>query len=435
MFKGCIANVLPESIAAEVGLAPGDKILAVNNKTVKDIIDLSFLLADENIELLAEKANGVQEIIEIEKDYDEDLGIEFESAVFDGVKSCANRCIFCFVDQIPPGMRETLYIKDDDYRLSFLYGNFITLTNIAEEDLKRIRQLNLSPLYVSVHTTNSKLRVKMLNNKNSGDILAKLQELIQLGVEIHTQIVLCPGYNDQAELLKTISDLAALRPGVLSAGVVPVGLTRFRENCHPLNKFTAEQAAKVIDELSSLQAKFRQESGSSFVYPADELYLLAGRDIPAYEWYDEFPQLENGIGLVRAFITEWEETAIDCSGYEEKVNIDIVCGQSVAEIFSQLVSTLTIRNLAVRIVPVENRFFGECVTVTGLLTGRDIIAAIAGWKDSNRTGVILSGVALRKSDGKFLDNITPQEVAKVAGVPVKVADSAAEVKSLLENFR
>ena len=434
MFKGIIANVLPESIAAEVGLVPGDKLLAVNNKTVRDIIDLSFLLADENIELLAEKANGDKEIIDIEKDYDEDFGIEFESAVFDGVKSCANRCIFCFVDQMPPGMRETLYVKDDDYRLSFLYGNFITLTNITAKDLKRIRKLKLSPLYVSVHTTSPKLRVKMLNNKNSGDILVRLKELTQLGIEIHTQIVVCPGYNDQAELLKTIKDLAALRPGVLSVGVVPVGLTRFREDCHPLDKFTAEQAAKLIDEISSLQAEFRQKSGSSFVYLADELYLLAGRVMPDYEWYDEFPQLENGIGLVQAFITEWEETAIDCSGYEEEVNIDIVCGQSTAEIFRRLIETLAIRNLNARIIPVKNRFFGEGVTVTGLLTGKDIIDTIEGLKDGKKTGIILPGVALRKSDGKFLDDIIPQEVADFVGVPVKVAESAAEVKRLLGKF-
>ena len=269
------------------------------------------------LKLLIEKTNGEREVLEIEKEYDEDLGIEFESAVFDGVRRCANKCIFCFVDQMAPGMRESLYVKDDDYRLSFLYGNFVTLTNSSPQDINRIRRLHLSPLYISVHTTNGSLREKMLNNKNAGKIMEQLDTLIESGIEMHTQVVLCPDINDGIELEKTISDLYSLHPSIISMAIVPVGLSRYRDNCYSLQVFTPEQALNVVNAVSKWQQKCRKASGTSFVYLSDEFYLNAGQPIPEYDLYDGFPQLENGIGLVRNFLFEWQQEPIAATGYQE----------------------------------------------------------------------------------------------------------------------
>lgn len=327
-YKGIISNVKPDSIGLEIGLVPGDRLLAVNGESVQDIIDLSFALAEEEIELLIEHVSGEREIISFEKDYDEELGLEFESAVFDNVRQCANKCVFCFVDQMPPGMRDSLYIKDDDYRLSFLYGNFVTLTNIGPRDLERIAKLHLSPLYVSVHTTNGTLREKMLGGKRAGKIMGQLTELVEKGIDLHTQVVLCPGFNDGRELERTIRDLYALHPSVLSLAIVPVGLTRYRDDCHPLTGFTQNGSREVIRLVRQWQEKCRQETGESFVYLADEFYLAAGEEIPDYEAYDGFPQLENGVGIVRAFLAEWEEERIPDAGYLEPHFIDVVCGTS-----------------------------------------------------------------------------------------------------------
>lgn len=432
--SGIIVQVSPDSIADELGLEPGDRLLAVNGQEISDIIELSFMLADDNIELLIEKTTGEQEILEIEKDYDEDLGIEFESAVFDGVKRCGNKCIFCFVDQMPKNMRESLYIKDDDYRLSFLYGNFVTLTNISPNDMKRIRQLHLSPLYVSVHTTNGSLREKMLGSKQAGKIMTQIKQLIGSGIELHTQVVLCPGINDGKELEKTIQDLSALYPGVLSLAIVPVGLSRYRDNCYSLNMFSPEQANEIIKMVSNWQEKCRKETGRSFVYLADEFYLKANCEIPEYALYDDFPQLENGIGLVRNFLTEWQENDENITEYQEPHYLDVVCGISAVKVLQPLFSTLLIPNLHIRVVPVENKFFGPNITVSGLLTGQDIINALTALPGP-RTGVIIPGVALRKGETVFLDNITPESIAAKLGVPVRAAYSGNDLRQLLQTWR
>lgn len=250
---GIITKVYDDSLGFELGLEVGDKILEINGQSLNDIIDYSFALADEEIEILIEKANGEQEIIEFDKDYDEELGIEFESAVFDGIKKCANRCIFCFVDQMAPKMRKTLYVKDDDYRMSFLYGNFITLTNLSEANLERIKKLHMTPLFVSVHATNGELRAKMLNNKNAANIMNNINTLIKADIDIHTQVVLCPGINDGKYLEQTIEELAALQPHVLSLAIVPVGLTKYREKCYKLEKFTMEQAKEIVKYVTLCQ--------------------------------------------------------------------------------------------------------------------------------------------------------------------------------------
>lgn len=433
-YSGVVARVLPDSIAMEVGLEPGDRLITVDGEHIRDIIDLSFALADENVELLIQKTNGEREILEIEKDYDEDLGIEFESAVFDGVRRCANQCIFCFVDQMAPNMRESLYVKDDDYRLSFLYGNFVTLTNSSSQDFDRIRRLHLSPLYVSVHTTNGTLREKMLNNKNAGKIMTQLDTLITSGIEMHTQIVLCPDINDGSELEKTISDLYALHPSVLTMAIVPVGLSRYRENCYSLQVFTPEQALAVVTMVSKWQQKCRKKSGTSFVYLSDEFYLTAGQPIPEYDFYDGFPQLENGIGLIRNFLHEWEQGSVVVKGYEKPHHIDVMCGVSAQKIIGPLLNAVKIPNLTIRVIPVENNFFGNNITVSGLLTGQDILATLAQ-TDGVRTGVIIPGAALRKGEGIFLDNMTLDELEGRAAVPVRAAYGAEDLRQLLQAWR
>ncbi len=433
-YSGIVSKVMPGSIADEIGLKEGDRLLAVDGQNIRDIIDLSFALADDFVELLIEKKNGEQEVFEIEKEYDEDLGIEFESAVFDGVRRCANKCIFCFVDQMAPGMRESLYVKDDDYRLSFLYGNFVTLTNLGPNDIKRINQLHLSPLYISIHTTNGALREKMLNNKFAGKIMDQLNTLIANGVEMHTQIVLCPNINDGDELEKTINDLYALHPNVLSMAIVPVGLSRFREDCYELEVFTPDKAIAVIEKVNKWQEKCRKDSGTSFVYLSDEFYLAANRPIPAYEMYDGFPQLENGIGLVRNFLAEWQEESIITQGYSEPHHLDVVCGVSAHKILGPLLEDIKIPNLTIRVLSVENIFFGTDITVSGLLTGQDIISTL-NQAGGVRTGVIIPGASLKKGESIFLDNMTCDQLENRLEAPVRAAYGAKDLRELLQAWR
>lgn len=433
--KGIIAGVVQGSIAAELEIKPGDVLLAVNDKPVKDIIDLSFALADEYVELLVARQDGEQELIAIEKDYDEDLGLEFESAVFDRVRPCANKCLFCFVDQMPAGLRESLYVKDDDYRLSFLYGNFITLTNLTKADLNRIRSLHLSPLYVSVHATDGEVRARLLGSKRAAAIMDQLRELADMGTELHTQVVLCPGYNDGEVLGRTIKDLYELRPHVRSLAVVPVGLTRHRPaGGKPLRTFTPDEARSIIAQVSEWQKHSRRETGEGFIYLADEFYLGAGEAIPSYDEYDDFPQLENGVGLVRTFLADWEAARPVSSGYQEPFHLDVVCGRSAATVLAPLLAGIAIPNLRPRLVPVTNEFFGASVTVTGLLTGGDIAAALASLSGP-RDGIIIPGVSLRKGENVFLDGLTPSSIADRLAKPVRVAFSATDLKQLLAEWR
>ena len=433
-YSGIVAKVIPDSIAAQLELEPGDRLITVGGESIRDIIDLSFALADENVEIVIQKKNNEQVILEIEKEYDEDLGIEFESAVFDGVRRCANKCIFCFVDQMAPGMRESLYVKDDDYRLSFLYGNFVTLTNNGPQDINRIRRLHLSPLYISVHTTNSNLREKMLNNKNAGKIMEQLSELIDSGIEMHTQIVLCPDINDGDELEKTINDLYNLYPSIISMAIVPVGLSRFRQNCYSLKAFTPEKALSVVTMVNKWQEKCRNKSGTSFVYLSDEFYLAANQPIPEYDLYDGFPQLENGIGLIRNFLHEWQQEPIVKTGYQMPHHLDIVCGISAQKILKPLLDEVKVHNLTISVIPVKNEFFGKDITVSGLLTGQDIISALSQIGKA-RTGVIIPGTALRKGEAVFLDNMTMDELERQVAVPVRAAYSADDLRELLQNWR
>lgn len=423
----------PDSIADQLKLRAGDSILAVNDQNPRDIIDLSFELAEEEIELLIEHADGSRELISFDKDIDEELGVEFESACFDGIRQCKNRCVFCFVDMIAPHMRSTLSIKDDDYRLSFLYGNFITLTNLTERDFDRIARLHLSPLFISVHAIDPNVRSKMLRTKLAASIKEKLDRLEAAGVEYHTQVVLCRGLNDGEILEQTIAELVRRRPSCLSLAIVPVGVTKHRRDPFPLNRFDRDSARLVIDRIERWQKKIRRRSKQTFVYLGDEFYLMAGLEPPPEKFYDGFPQLDNGIGLARSFIADWHssEPRVD----DQPIKLAVVSGTSIAPLLKKLVDAELARrkNLDVEVIPIENNFFGSTVNVSGLLTGRDILERL---KTIGRVdGVLIPESALRSGEDIFLDDMTLDELRRSIDARIEPVLSGADFRRALADFR
>ena len=409
-----ITNIKPNSLAEELELSIGDKILKINGRKPTDLIDLSFLLADEEIEMLIEHADGERELIGFEKDIDEEIGAEFESAV-DKIKCCKNHCVFCFVDMIAPNMRRTLNIKDDDYRLSFLYGNFITLTNLTDADFKRIKNFHLSPLYVSVHAMNGEVRAKMLRTPLAAKIQSDLDKLEKAGAEYHTQIVLCPNLNDGAELDYTISEIMKRYPHALSLAIVPVGMTKHRRDKFPLTQFDSEGAAKVIAQVEKFQAKARADFGKTFIYLGDEFYFLAGKDMPPADYYDDFPQIENGIGMTRNFIDEFHAISPLTTNPQSLITkIDVVAGTSIAIVLKKLAAEIMSanKNLDVRILPVVNEFFGSRINVSGLLTGGDIINALK--KNARAVDkILIPATALRSGTETFLDDVTVDDMRAI----------------------
>lgn len=430
-MKGNIARVKRGSLANEAGIKKGDNLIAVNDKKVKDIIGLSFLMLDTTVKLEIENKYGEIKLVNIDKQLDEDIGLEFETAVFDGIHRCQNKCVFCFVDQMIPGMRNSLYIKDDDYRLSFLYGNFITLTNMSEEDYQYITNNHLSPLYISVHATDPNARKKMMKNKSAGNILKNIERLINAGIEIHTQVVLCPGYNDGEILEQTFEDLFKHFPMVKSLAVVPVGVTKNRGNLLNLELFTKETAIKVVNKVNEWQKIARQKTGKSFIYVGDELYLLANKPIPSTEIYDGFPQLENGIGLTRLFINEWKNTILTENHSSKKYSKAVIpIGESIYKVLKPLLDEFNnTYNTNHKFLPIKNVFFGPTVNITGLITAIDIKNTLK-MSNLNYDVLILPQVALN-SDNIFLDGTTYDEFAASFNIPVKIATNANELKSLL----
>lgn len=423
---GNISGVRKHSLAEAAGIKAGEKLISVSGTQVKDIIELSFYASDYEVELEIENEAGEKRLVNIAKHPDEDLGIEFESAVFDKVSTCYNNCIFCFVDQMIPGMRPGLYVRDDDFRLSFLYGNFITLTNMKDEDFNRIISTHMSPLYVSVHATDPQVRCQMMNNRFASELMDKLNRLLESGIQVHTQIVCCPGYNGGEVLAKTFADLYALHPGVLTMAIVPVGLTKNREHLHPLRTFTKEEAADIVDMVTPWQERCRKETGKSFVYLGDEFYLLAEKDLPPAAWYDGFPQLENGIGLTSSFLIEWEETLKVLSQAQAAAPAIIPVGESAYKVLKPIVTAFNEKYKAQhQVLAVKNEFFGGKVNVTGLLVGGDILAAIP--KDAR---VILPAVVLNK-DNLFLDDMSFDEFKKLHQGTIEVAVGAKELLHLL----
>ncbi|MBW4521265.1 MAG: TIGR03279 family radical SAM protein [Scytolyngbya sp. HA4215-MV1] len=417
-----ITHVLPDSIAAEIGFEKGDQLVSINGQKPRDLIDYQFLCADEFLEIEVLDTTGKPHQVEIEKDYDEDLGLEFETALFDGLIQCNNRCPFCFIDQQPPGMRQTLYLKDDDYRLSFLYGSYLTLTNVSEREWQRIQQMRLSPLFVSVHATDPEIRSRLLKNPRAGQILQQLQWFQTHRLQIHAQVVVCPGINDGEYLTKTLLDLAQFHtgeiPAVASVAVVPVGLTRFRPSEDELIPVSPDKAQTVIAQVQALQTKFQQQFGSTVAWLADEWFLIAGQALPPESHYEDYPQIGNGVGSIRQFLKQFQTAAQQLPRQiSPKRKFIWVVGNSVEQAFQPIVQRLNqVQGLEVEMVAIASQYWGQTITVTGLLTGHDLLATL-----HNRAlgdGILLPSLMLKHDDVRFLDDMTVETVAQKLGARI-----------------
>jgi putative radical SAM enzyme (TIGR03279 family) len=424
-MKNTIVKVIPNSIAEELEIEIGDKLISINDTEIKDIIDYKFLMADEYIVVQIEKTNGEVWDLEIEKDYDEDLGVEFENSILDSARSCSNNCVFCFIDQLPKGMRRTLYFKDDDSRLSFLQGNFVTMTNMKEEDIDRIIRYRISPINVSVHTTNPELRVKMLNNRFAGNVYERLKKLAEAGIDINCQIVLCPGLNNGEELIRTSEDLFKLYPSIKNLAVVPVGATKFREGLFPVTLYNKETSREEILKVSKLQEKYMGKIGQPFIRLSDEFYVQAEMDVPSTDFYGEFEQLEDGIGMIRLFRDNLDKT-ISNLRQNTVGSFTLITGASAYCEIKAAADRIIAANpkINVNVIKIINKLFGETITVAGLLTGKDIISQL----DSNDTGdyVIISRNMLRSGEDIFLDDITVEAMETALNRKIIIADYSGE---------
>lgn len=424
-----ISEVLKDSIAEELEFEAGDKIVSINGEKPRDMIDYRYMMCSEDIEVEIEKKNGEVEIIEIEKDFDEDLGIVFESAVFDRIKPCTNRCIFCFVDQQPEGLRESLYIKDDDYRLSYLQGTYVTLTNLTSKDRERIEALHLGPLYVSVHTTNPELRSIMLNNPKAANILEDLKWLKKSDIPIHAQIVLCPGYNDGEELERTLNDFAKFKSIIQSVAIVPVGITKFHQN--GLKSLTVENALHVIKQVENFNNKVKKQLAMA----SDEFFLKADYPIPERKYYGSFSQIEDGVGALRLLMDDFEKTKKKLPKTVKKPK-DIVFATtpSAVKVMTEITDELNkIENLSCSVFELKNNFFGDNVIVAGLITGNDLISQLEGKKIEN---LVIPSIMLRPFTNDFLDNVTVEEVEETLGCkihPIKDIYSSREFIEIIKS--
>jgi putative radical SAM enzyme (TIGR03279 family) len=418
-----ISKVIPNSIAFEVGFEPGDAIVSINGTCPRDLIDYQFLCAEEILELEIIDKQGKTHYLEIEKDLDDALGLEFETALFDGLIQCNNHCPFCFIDQQPPGKRSSLYLKDDDYRLSFLYGSYLTLTNLTPKEWERIEKMRLSPLYVSVHTTEPEIRIRLLKNPRAGQIMEQFKWFQERRLQIHAQVVVCPGINDGIHLEKTLLDLASFYqediPTIASAAVVPVGLTRFRPGEDELIPVSREKAMEVIKQVKKIQKQFRQQLATNFAWLADEWFLIAQEKLPPESHYEEYPQIGNGVGSIRQFIKQFKSTAKKMlpKQISPARKLTWVVGNAVEQAFEPLVNQLNkVEGLEINLAPLNSDYWGQKITVTGLLTGQDLIKGLKG-RDLGE-GILLPSVMLKHDDTLFLDDLTVAEVASQLGVKI-----------------
>lgn len=438
-----IKEVAPGSIAEEMEIEPGDILLTINNKEIEDVFDYRYLIKDEYVEVLIRKPDGEEWELEIEKEYEDDLGLEFENGLMSDYRSCSNKCIFCFIDQMPPGMRETLYFKDDDSRLSFLQGNYITLTNMTEKDIERIIKMQLAPINISVQTTNPELRCKMLNNRFAGEKLEYLQMLYEGHVEMNGQVVCCKGVNDGAELERTIDDLAKYLPFMRSVSVVPAGITKFREGLFPIEMFTKEEAEAVIDLIESRQQEYYEKFGLHFIHASDEWYILAGREFPEEERYDGYIQLENGVGMMRLFISEFQRELEELLEDNErskaakavKRTVTIATGKLTYATLQKFAKQLmeVFPGLNIHVYAIRNDFFGETITVSGLITGQDLLKQIKEHKDAGEElgdTLLIPSNMLRMGEQVFLDDMTVQELEEALGM--KIVATEAEGEAFIE---
>ncbi|MCE5198421.1 MAG: DUF512 domain-containing protein [Armatimonadota bacterium] len=412
---GIISSVDPGSIAEDLGWRKGDEIISINGHDLSDVIDFRFYSSDEFLTILLRRGDQTAEF-EIEKDFDIPLGANFADVLFDGERTCGAHCIFCFVEQLPKGLRKSLYLKDDDFRLSFLHGNFVTLANVSDQDLQRIITQRLSPLYVSVHATEQGLREKMLG-RSAPSILRQIDTLAEGHISLHTQIVLCRGINDAEHLDQTVSDLASHYPAVQSIAIVPVGLSAHRRNKTPIGSIDSEYSSDIISRVKRWQRRFLCDYGTRLIWAADEFYLNADLPVPSASFYEGFPQIENGVGLVRKFKDSARRAArILPDSLPRATKISIVTGRAAGSLLKDWADSVQTKNLSINVYPIKNTLFGEMVTVTGLISGKDIIEQLKG-KDLG-DAIIIPSVSLR--DCVFLDDITLDDVQIALGIPVIV---------------
>ncbi len=426
MKKGhVIKEVEPGSIADELGIEPGDRLISVDGHVPEDIFDYEYYIESPSCLVLIEKANGDEWELDIENDY-EDLGLTFENGLMSEYRSCRNKCIFCFIDQMPKGMRDTLYFKDDDSRLSYLQGNYITMTNMKDKDFDRIIKFKLSPINISVHTTNPELRCKMLHNRFAGRSLKYIDRLYDAGITMNGQIVLCKNINDGDELERTIRDLSRYIPYMESVSVVPVGITRFRDGLYPLEPILPEDAEKTIDIIERWQKRLFKEHGIHFVHASDEFYVMAGRELPEEERYDDYPQLENGVGMLRLLISEVNEALSQLEGDDSEDEISMATGELAYDYLDSLLDEIKDKfpNRTVHLYPIKNNFFGEMITVAGLVTGHDLIEQLKGKDLGSR--LILPSSMFKSGEEVFLDDITKDDVETALQVPVNIVKSSGQ---------
>lgn len=419
-----VSAVTPGSIAEELEIEPGDVLVSVNGQEPEDVFDYRYLMNEEEVLVVIRKPDGEEWELEIEKEYEDDLGMEFENGLMDDYRSCRNKCMFCFIDQLPKGMRDTLYFKDDDSRLSFLQGNYLTLTNMNEHDLEKIIYYKLSPINISFQATNPELRCKMLHNRFAGDIMEKVQRLKEAGIVMNGQIVLCRGVNDGEELDRSIRDLVTLMPELQSVSVVPVGLTRYRDGLYPLEPFTKEDACKVLDLIHGWQEKLMKEYESHFIHAGDEWYILAERPIPEEATYDGYLQLENGVGMVRLLKEEVDACLAELPGDDRKRKVTIATGELAAPYLREHVSAIQKKypGVEAQVIAVKNEFFGGKITVAGLITGQDLVKQLKG-KDLGEE-LLLTTNMLKSDEPVFLDDMTVEQLQTALQIKVSIVESS-----------
>ncbi len=419
-----ITHVQPGSIAEKLGLSAGDQLISIAGESIIDQIDYQALTANRRFDMVVCKAGGREVTLHVRKQDWEPLGVTLDQTIVSSPRPCKNHCIFCFIDQMPPGMRKTLYVKDDDWRLSLMMGNYITMTNIDDGELDRIIRRKVSPLYISVHCTDPEMRVKMLRNPRAAQIMDNLRTLKAHGIRFHCQIVLCPGWNDGDILMKSIRELAELTPAAQSIALVPIGLTKHREGLPCIKPYDGQMAKELIESVRPLQEKFLKETGTRFVFPADEFYCLSGLPIPEDEEYEDYPQIENGVGMLRMFETDLQYAAEDFPVEETPPRrLCIATGTSIAPFLQRLADRYAPKGTTVEVRPINNRFFGESVTVAGLVTGGDLVEQC---KDVQADEILIVRSMIRAEGDLFLDNMTVEEVRRALPAPLRITENSGE---------
>ncbi len=413
-----ITEVEPRSAAFRAGICPGDTLLTINGHPITDLLDYQFYLTETKLKLELEGPRGGYAVSLQKGEYD-DIGLGFESFLMDQQRHCKNKCVFCFIDQLPPGLRPSLYFKDDDDRLSFLFGNYITLTNIDEAEIERIIRMRISPINISVHTTDPQLRVRMMKNPKAAESLRYIGRLTAAGIRVNTQLVLCPGYNDGPQLARSLQDLSSLGENLQSISVVPLGLTSHRKGLAQLTPFDAQSAGAVIDTVEDFSCRMLRQRGSRVAYPADEFFLKAGRPLPPAEYYGDFEQLENGVGMMALLLREFTEALEDCGEATSSRRVSVATGTAAGPFITQLAALACrrIQGLQVRVYPIPNRLFGPSITVSGLVSGGDISHALAGQDIGEE--LLIPANMLRKEGDCFLDDMTPGQLAEALKTTVR----------------